>query len=348
MRLILTLLAAFLIPVQTAKGQAGNMDDRTYFAVLLDPKVRSGADPVLQAIVLWRGSPDWTKPVTLAERRAGESGIAEIHRRARLAKGHAMGTSNSYVIHHDSLPEMTVEGVRFPLGFYPDSALVVMVAVPDTGTQRTMSSSYIARAALPREYWSRTWTSGDTTFTVNPDWSRRHALLVQALMSTPRTAQFMEGTSAKAEPPRPFKAEEIPSSRLVAAVAAVDSGGVCAPGTPQRLPTGGRLIRYDFPAAIKRQIEVLVDSSGRPMSYSDHRGSGLLAPEPSRRAGPGTSIILNFHGDALAINTNTDTMPGAFRLVGRQLLVGRDALEAPNLGPAGPMLERVVEACDRK
>lgn len=75
-----------------------------------------------------------------------------------------------------------------------DSAIVVMV----DGIDQPAGSSVVGVAYIPAEmpdgYWSKMWTSGDTTFMVHPS-RNSGAMLETALRSSPVIRQFLDGSS---------------------------------------------------------------------------------------------------------------------------------------------------------
>ena len=76
-----------------------------------------------------------------------------------------------------------------------DSALVVMIdGVDDPGGPRIADHAYIA-AAMPEKFWTKSWTSGDTTFTVHT--RNTDSLLLEALRASPAVLAFVDAPGSR-------------------------------------------------------------------------------------------------------------------------------------------------------
>ena len=321
----LLLAAAF----QGVVTHQGDLDDRTHFAAITRPPVGARSGP-LTAVVLWRGEPGWNVPQSAA---------------ARLRR-------DSLIRWTISMDRIRVPGVgkEFTLAPPQDSALVVMLDLSKADSLQT-STALISAAALPAEYWPRTWRSGDTTFTVSLSPPRRQIMLMNALGASTAVARFLL-FDPKDRPTSGVMQTRVvmstPEEQIIAAfvpaVPAADTGGACS---TRQIPDfrGQRMLSYQFGPGERpwRRITIAVDSLGRVAFYSDLRGSATLGPEPARDAGPGTSVSFSATSPGImANNFNSETMPGRFRLFGDR------ALLAENLGPIGPMIERVRKECENR
>jgi hypothetical protein len=316
------LLAAF----QGTVTWQSDLDDRTHVVTITRPAIGARSGP-LTAVVVWRGEPGWQLARSPADRARIDS----------LARWRLIGDR----IYLGAVSKL------FPLVSHPDSALVVMVDV-SRPESLTTATALIGAGALPAEFWPRSWRSGDTTFTVSLSPPRRIAMLYNALGASPVIANFLLFDPADRSPRvaairmvGPFTIEEQTVAAFRPAVPAVDTGGACPTRPPMEF-RGSRMLTYEFGSADKpwRRVTVAVDTLGRVAFYSDLRGSATLGPEPARDAGHGTAISFSATSTGImANNFNSETMPGRFRLFGDR------ALEAANLGPIGPMIERVRKEC---
>jgi hypothetical protein len=143
----------------------------------------------LQLAILWRGQPAWQ---TLAndDTVATTSADREFHRRALEAhaaggqwSGAQIGTIVYGAIHDPRGAWVEILGQRWTLPRH-DSALVVLVdRVDGVGGAPIVLEVLRIPSVLPSDILSRTWVSGDTTFTVRPRGSVQNAL--RALLSRP-------------------------------------------------------------------------------------------------------------------------------------------------------------------
>ena len=316
--------------VQGTTTHTGDLTERIRYTIVSRPEIGARTGP-LTLVLLWRGEPGWTTARSAAESQRIDSLV-----RWRLV-------SNSTTV--------VTNGKMFPLASHTDSALVVMVDFTKPDSQRT-ASTLIASASLPAEFWPKTWYSGDTTFTVSPSFGRRMMMLWNALGTSPAIANFLvlgqnDGSPriAGTRVVGPFPVTEQTIAAFIPAVPAVDTAGACLSyTTTSSVLRGVRMLSYYFgpPDKAWRRVNLGLDSLGRVSFYSDLRGSALTGPTPARDAGLGTSI--NFSATStgiMASNFNSDVMPGRYRLFGDR------ALQAPNLGPIGPMIDRIRKECDR-
>lgn len=73
------------------------------------------------------------------------------------------------------------------------SAIVVLVDQSDrAGGPPEIAGTWYIPAALPNQFWSKTWRSGDTTFFVHPPPQRTQALLTAALSTVPTLRAFLK------------------------------------------------------------------------------------------------------------------------------------------------------------
>jgi hypothetical protein len=127
----------------------------------------------IQFVVLWRGQADWSAPNmsvdTAAQRHATEH-YHTARKAALLADAVFLGGQTgavSYFAEVDSArTTLTILGQRFRLP-PRDSALIVLVdRVDRVGGDPVVAGSTVVDARLPDASPTRTWTSGDTTFTI--------------------------------------------------------------------------------------------------------------------------------------------------------------------------------------
>jgi len=150
----------------------------------------------LQAVVLWRSSSSLSSGYSSADARDFQR-VANAARSASQDQGrvHLGGVhANGYQYAEYDRERLWVLDQEFVLP-QRDSALVVMVDVGTApNTARVVGYSYIG-AQMPDSFWSKSWSSGDTTFIVrsrNPQ-----DLLTQALRASPIVRAFIDGSSAK-------------------------------------------------------------------------------------------------------------------------------------------------------
>ncbi len=70
-----------------------------------------------------------------------------------------------------------------------DSALVILVDRHDRQRAPTVVGTVMIRAALPSDFWTKTWSNGDTTFIVSP--KRDNTYLRDALTAVPAIRAFL-------------------------------------------------------------------------------------------------------------------------------------------------------------
>lgn len=164
------------------------LDERTEYVILTGPS--RGNDPgPLEAVILWRGEPGWSRVRDAAERRVADSVFRWTRLRAEEAGNSFVGSGINYAILARDGRSVVVEGAQFDLT-RSDSAIVIMVTVPPRGQPRTTATAFM-RPELPPDYLQKTWTSGDTIFRIVPDYRRQHAALIEALSRYPAVAAFL-------------------------------------------------------------------------------------------------------------------------------------------------------------
>jgi len=163
---------------------------------------RDGREPNshqwLQAVVLWRSRsplstsyhPD-TFAVTEQLRLAANRTSRELQRQ-RLGGIYAGGHYHDFE-HSSDGTKLWVLDQEFSLP-RGDSALVVMVDDIDRASVAVAAYAYIS-AEMPDRYWSKMWTSGDTTYMVRG--KDTEALFLQALRSAPVVKAFLDGTDRR-------------------------------------------------------------------------------------------------------------------------------------------------------
>ena len=173
---------------QSLPAQSGALDDQTEYAVITGAGIGDQHGPLL-AIVLWRGAPGWASAHTPTE----SARIDSIYRWTRLhadeQRLNFFGSGSHYGLIDEGHRRVTLEGTSFSLA-PSDSALVIMVAIQSSGGPRTITTARLS-TRLPEDYWTRMWSSGDTTFIVRPRLDRLNAMLLTALRSSPAVAAFL-------------------------------------------------------------------------------------------------------------------------------------------------------------
>lgn len=199
----LVLLISLALPA-LARAQTGNGSS---CCQTVSPRVQAGEMTLhegndasgrqwLQAVVLWRSSSSLNSGYSSADARDFQR-VANAARSASQDQGrvHLGGVhANGYQYAEYDRERLWVLDQEFVLP-QRDSALVVMVDVGTApNTARVVGYSYIG-AQMPDGFWSKSWSSGDTTFIVR---SRNHQeLLIQALRASPVVRAFIGEGAAK-------------------------------------------------------------------------------------------------------------------------------------------------------
>jgi hypothetical protein len=170
-------------------GQVGTLDERSTYAIVSGASLRNQHGPI-RAIILWHGAPGWNELKDSAERRQVENVFKLARLRAVETDKSIFGSWMWFGILDRSNDTVAVEKQSFPL-VRRDSILVIMVTVSAPNSPRTVTTAFIG-PDLPEDYWPKIWTSGDTTFSVHPRWSRQHAILLEALNRSPTVAAFLK------------------------------------------------------------------------------------------------------------------------------------------------------------
>jgi hypothetical protein len=295
-RRFLFFVASFLLAMPaSARAQGGLLDPTTEYQMITGPRVGNQHGKP-QAIVLWRGPLGWDQPRTDAERQQSDSIFRWTRLHADESHQSIGGSGLWYVLVDDDHSAVTVEGKRFPLA-PGDSALVVMVTVPPNGPLRAVTTAKIGAADVPDEFWIKQWHSGDTSFTVFPDFRKQQSMLRAALTRSPAVAAFLESPSSTAigsSPARsidvlvPVQGKANEANSLVVFhpdLPAVDGPFECT-GIEQIGATGiGRTllgpkavsISAAFPnrAEERATVVVVVDSAGNIIRYAERRGPAI-------------------------------------------------------------------------
>lgn len=275
----------------SARAQGGMLDPRTEYQMITGPSVgnRHGTP---QAIVLWRGALGWNQPHTPEESQRSDSIFRWTRLRADESHQSMGGSGLWYVLVDDDHSAITVEGKRFPLTL-GDSALVVMVAVQPNDLPREVTTAKLGSHDVPDGFWLKHWQSGDTSFTVFPDFHKQQAMLLTALVRSPTVAAFLESAvSTKSEKSTdalvPVQGRANESASLLVFhpdLPAVDGAFECT-GNEQigQSEVGRRLfdpkavsISAVFPsrAETRATVVVVVDSTGRIIRYAERRGPAI-------------------------------------------------------------------------
>ena len=188
-------LAAGAAAAQTGGGYGGCTVPRPFHCVMVHSSEGSGAEQQsrVNAIVLWR-VPRWR----LQPDSARTDSIERAYRRREFAlrdSGWAPVGGRSLDVVHEGDIDLRRTTIRVGDRLFPlpqrDSALVLMIdQTRDSAfTPHVVGTAYVP-AVLPEGYWSRSWTSGDTTFFVRP---RRSAeVLTDVLRRNPAVRRFLE------------------------------------------------------------------------------------------------------------------------------------------------------------
>jgi hypothetical protein len=179
----------YIATPQLVLGQVGTLDERTTYAIVSGASIGNRHGPI-KAIILWHGAPGWNEPKDSVERRRVEGVFRVAKLRAVETDKSIFGSWLWFGILDRSNDAVTVERQTFPL-VRRDSILVVMVTVSAPDSSRTVTTAFIG-PDLPEDYWPKTWSSGDTTFTVHTRWSRQHVILLEALNRSPAVAAFLK------------------------------------------------------------------------------------------------------------------------------------------------------------
>ncbi|HYD54197.1 MAG TPA: hypothetical protein VEA99_16295, partial [Gemmatimonadaceae bacterium] len=156
------------------EGTEGGTLGRVRYAAI---EARAGAGRLeqhwLRVLLLWKPDSAQAEPLTWTpEQRARRDSVMRIQR----ARGRAAEDSGRWVLTNRSDWDVRVNAeydrgrrVLFVLGqrfSVPerDSTLVVLLESRGADGPAIVGSRY-ASFVIPQEYWTRSWTSGDTTFT---------------------------------------------------------------------------------------------------------------------------------------------------------------------------------------
>ena len=187
-----TLATLGVLTITTAlpiKAQVGSLDDRTTYAIVEGSGIGNQHGPLL-AILLWHGTPGWSEPQDIAERRRVDSAFRRTKFQVEEAGKSIFGSWMFYGIIDRNSDSLTVEGRSLALA-RRDSALVIMVTIPSPGLPRAIATTFIG-PHLPEELWGKSWISGDTTFNVRLPWFRWRALFLETLNRSPIIAAFLK------------------------------------------------------------------------------------------------------------------------------------------------------------
>lgn len=177
-----------MLPLRAASGQGGRLDERTGYTVVTGTGVGTGQAPLL-AIVLWRGSPGWMDSRNDADRAHTDSVFRYERFRAEERHLSFFGTGKAYGLASNDSRRLIIEDKEFALA-PSDSALVIMVTIPDNGLPRLVTTSRIS-SALPVGFWPQQWQHGDTTFLVHPNFQRLNSILLEVLRTSPTVADYL-------------------------------------------------------------------------------------------------------------------------------------------------------------
>jgi len=216
--LLIAMSAAFLGPTRAvaqatgSRTAGGSMANGLEYSYQSRSSIGYGRDTRewLSFVVLWRmppramagartGRPD-TAALAAAERRYRDlRRAAEDSGRSFLGGSTGVVIQNAYVTRSDR-QTLWVEGEAFTVP-ERDSALVVLVDLTGAPAQpaRVVGRAYVP-AELPEAFWSKHWTSGDTTFLVQS--RNAHGILREALRTDPIIRAFVDSAVAAAPPRR--------------------------------------------------------------------------------------------------------------------------------------------------
>jgi hypothetical protein len=201
--LALMLVAAAPLMAQTRGGGSGGtqgLSERvqiTYQQRYVETS--SGRSDWMRFIVLWRGQPGWqySRGVSAEERRQSEQAFREASAAATLAGRSLMGGSSGRAAYWAEVDRD--ENTIYLLGAayhvpVKDSTLVILVdRVDRVGGEAFVVGSAVIDGHLPSDLAPKTWTSGDTTFTVRPPTSKTGLeVFLEALKKDPAVAAFIQ------------------------------------------------------------------------------------------------------------------------------------------------------------
>jgi hypothetical protein len=188
-------LGARGVEAQVGGGYGGCTVPRPFHCVMVHSSEGQGAEQRtwVNAIILWR-VPRWR----LQPDSARTDSIERAYRRREYAlrdSGWAPVGGRSLDIVHEGEIDARRTTIRVRDRLFPlpqrDSALVLMLdqTRDSSFTPNVVGTAYVP-AVMPDGYWTKSWTSGDTTFTVRP---RRSAeVLTDLLRANPAVRRFLE------------------------------------------------------------------------------------------------------------------------------------------------------------
>lgn len=199
--LALMLVTAAPLMAQTRGGSSGGthgLSERveiTYQQRYVETS--SGRSDWMRFIVLWRGQPGWLygRGVSPEEQRQSEQAYREASAAAALAGRSLMGGSSGRGTYWAEVDRD--ENTIYVLGTayhvpVKDSTLVILVdRVDHSGGEPFVIGSAVIDGRLPSDLVTKTWTSGDTTFTIRPSKSGLDVFL-EGLKKDPAVAAFIQ------------------------------------------------------------------------------------------------------------------------------------------------------------
>jgi hypothetical protein len=199
---LVLLAGATRLTAQTRGGGSGgthSLSDRvdiTYHQKWTE--TRGERSDWMQYIVLWRGQPGWrsSRGVSPEEARQSAQAFREASAAATLAGRSLMGGSGGRASYWAEIDNdgntMYVLGTAYHIPV-KDSTLVILVdRVDRVGGEPFVVGSAVIDGRMTSDLEPKTWTSGDTTFTVRQSKTSSLDVFLEALKRDPAVAAFIQ------------------------------------------------------------------------------------------------------------------------------------------------------------
>jgi hypothetical protein len=153
----------------------------------------------MQFVILWRGQPDWESGVALSaeDRAAGLRAFEQARLAASVADRGFLGGGgpNPYWAEIDrDNQHLYVLGQEFTIPARGSTLVVLIDRIDRVGGPPVVIGSAVVDGQLPPDVRGKTWTSGDTTFSIRPSKSGIEVFL-ETLRQDPVMAAFLSETT---------------------------------------------------------------------------------------------------------------------------------------------------------